>query len=79
MTDITQAVAALNSLSPLAVIGLLAYVIYLQVKNQKGQTRIATNHLHELPQMAADLSDMKMLLQTMNDNIVYIRARVNGK
>lgn len=70
---------SLNALSPLAVIALLAYVIFLQVKNQRGQSRIATNHLHELPEMMNALRRIEEALQKLNDNIVYIRARVNGK
>ncbi len=56
----------LNSLSPLAVIALLGVVIYKLVGGNKSLTsisedsssklnEIATNHLHELPDMAETL------------------------
>lgn len=73
-----EAVNQLNSLSPLAVIGLLAYVILLQLKNQRGQSKIANNHLHDLPDMMAALERIENLLGRLNDHVVHIRARVNG-
>lgn len=70
---------ALNSLTPLGLAGGLGYVIYLLVKNQRKVHQIGANHLHELPQIASDIRAMRDQLQTMNDHIIYIRARVNGK
>ena len=72
----------LNSLSPLAVIGLLATIIYIQMNgktavDQKVQT-VATNHLHDLPEMSESLKRIESLLQSINENIIYVRARVNG-
>lgn len=73
----------LNTLSPLAVIALLGTVIFLLVKGKTNvDTKveaIATNHLHDLPDMVASLGRIENLLQTLNDNVIYIRARVNGK
>lgn len=80
MLDILSALA---SLSPLGVIALLAYVIYLLVTQRKeaGQRHrvLASNHLHELPAMADSLRRMEATLQSMNENIVWIKARINGK
>lgn len=51
MEDLSPIIQALNSLSPLGLAGGLGYIIYLQVKTNKGQNKIATNHLHGLPEM----------------------------
>lgn len=86
MAQVLEFFQALNSLSPLAVIGLLAYVIYLLVKGKgnlpelkASQELIATNHLHDLPEMAETLKRMESMLQLMNVNLIYIRARINGR
>ena len=79
MTDI---ITALNAITPLGLAAGLAIIIYLQIKNRGRVNHIATNHLHnlhELPQVAADIRAMRELLQTVNDNVVYLKARVNGK
>lgn len=77
---------ALNGMSPLAVIGLLALVIYLLVKNQKAVRSVSNNHLSGLPEMQADvktivrlLEQQNELLQRVNDGVIYLKARVNGK
>jgi hypothetical protein len=77
--DLVQILNSLNSLSPLAVIGGMGYIIYLLVKNRGSVRSIQTNHLHELPEMAATLRRIEDRLESMNDNVVYIRARINGK
>jgi hypothetical protein len=79
--------AALGTLSPSLLLGTILFVlvgglaamIYLQVVTQRGQNVIATNHLHDLPAMAETLSRIEDQLRTMNDNIIYIRARLNGR
>lgn len=82
MESILALLETLNSLSPLAVIALLGTVIFLLVKG-KGDvdgkyTTITENHLHDLPDMVAALGRIETLMQNMNDNIIYIKARVNG-
>lgn len=69
---------ALNSLSPLAVIALLASVLFMQQRNKRAINMVSDNHLSGLPDMAASLDRIEGQLRSMNDNIVYIRARVNG-
>ncbi len=79
-----------NSLSPLGLAGLLGFIIYKLIEGNKSLTSmsadstsrlesIASNHLHGLPEMTASLERIEKILQAMNDNIIYIRARVNGK
>ena len=65
----------LNSLSPLGLAGGLAYIIYLQIKMRKGQDNLRINHVHEIKET---LEDIKGILQVMNDNIVWIKAKING-
>ena len=69
----------------IAIIGGLVYIIYLLLIAGKGQRRIATNHLHVLPEIAADikriagdLEDAKQLLQNINNDVIYLKARSNG-
>ena len=77
--EMADLVTALNALTPLGLAGGLAYVIYLLVKNQRKVHAIGANHLHELPQMAADIRAMRERMDSMNEHVVYIRARMNGK
>lgn len=92
MEFLTESIKALESMSPLAIIALLCFIVYRMVGkdgtadggnqfdgvNKKLDT-IATNHLHELPDMADTLRRIEDQLSKMNDNIVYIKARVNGR
>ncbi len=79
MEFVTTVVESLNSLSPLAVIGLLGIVIYMLVKNKREadeQNIVLTgNHLHELPEIAESL---RRIEQSLAENFSYIRARLNG-
>ena len=76
-----------STLSPIAVIALLAVIIFLLVKARATNLfdvpdkvdAISDNHLSGLPDMAESLKRIESQLQNMNDNIIYIRARVNGK
>lgn len=83
METIIELLNTLNTLSPLAVIGLLGTVIFLLVKGKTAtDTKVetlTTNHLHDLPDMAESLKRIEGLLQGMNEHIIYIRARINGK
>lgn len=77
--ELQQIVSGLNTLTPLGLAGLLALIMFYQSKNKTAMTDISDNHLSGLPDMADSLRRIEGLLQNMNDNIVYIRARVNGK
>lgn len=69
----------LNSLSPLGVISLLAYIIYLQVKGQNKSTaqisNVTDNHLHDLP---AILEILQRIETTQSAAFATIIARLNG-
>lgn len=76
----------LNSVSPTAIVALLAYVIFILVKNKKEVAEVKNNHLHDLPEMLellrsidATLTRHERLANEMSGNIIYIKARINGK
>jgi hypothetical protein len=67
------------------VAGGLGYIIYLLVKNQRGQDVIAQNHLHELPEMAetlrrieTSLKDISTKQDETNQSLQYLKGRING-
>lgn len=86
MDSVLEFFNALNSLSPLAVIGLLGYIIFMLVKGKTaaGKTaataaqkihEVQTNHLHELPEILATLQRIEVKL---GEEFSYIKARING-
>jgi hypothetical protein len=56
MDALISLLTTLNSLSPLAIIGLLGTVIFMLVKGKTASAKalhtVQTNHLHELPEIA---------------------------
>ena len=75
----------LNTLSPLGLAALLGLIIFMLVKAKSAKAHmdsqistIAHNHLSGLPDMAESLKRIETLLQNMNDNITWIKAKVNG-
>lgn len=86
MGGLVELLQTLDKLSPIGVIALLGLIIFLLVRAKdakiemdKKVSLISENHLSGLPEMADSLRRIENQLQSMNDNIVYIRARVNGK
>ena len=79
MEWIFSLLTAANSLTPLAVIGLLVVVIIMLVKGKKDVdtkvTAISDNHLSNLPEIAETLRRMEI---SMSENFAYIKARLNG-
>lgn len=76
-------------MSPVAIIGLLALVLFYQTKNNKiavdhAQTlsTIKGNDLHELPEIAANIREMSTTLQRIETynaaSFATIIARLNG-
>jgi len=65
-----------NSLSPLAVIGLLVTAIIMLVKNQKKVSKIETNDLHHVELSLEQISEV---LQRIEVSLSYIKARINGR
>lgn len=86
MEDLFSIVESLNALSPLGLAAGLAYIIYMQIKAQRGQNKIASNHLHPLPEMNETLKrieenqrDQNMMLNDIRTSQEYIKARINGR
>ena len=80
MADILFIIELAKSLSPLAIIGLLTTVILLLVKGRKDVSaqvqNLGDNHLNDVTKA---LGRIEGLLQSMNDNVVWIRAKVGGE
>ena len=79
METLVSLLAALNSLTPLAIVGLLAIIIFMLVR-QKSETdtklvSISDNHLSGLPEMQETLHRIELTLERLD---AYLRARLNG-
>jgi len=87
MDSLNTFLTTLNTLSPLAVIGLLGTIIFLLVQGKTAADTkvdaIASNHLHDLPSIAESVKEMSETLrrieQRMGEEFSYIRARLNGR
>lgn len=80
MTEaIVKAVEALNTMSPLAIIGLLSLILYINVWKQPTKRELNTiksNDLHELPEMAETLRRMEHAQTVAFATII---AKLNGR
>lgn len=66
ISALTTLFSAAGALTPLAIIGLLIGVIYIQVVKQPSKTElelVKENHLHELPEVAANMRKASETLQ----------------
>jgi hypothetical protein len=87
METLITFLTTLNSLSPLAVIALLGTIIFLLVKGKTAADgkvdTIASNHLHELPEIAETLRVMAETLRRMetkmSEEFAYLRGKLNGR
>ena len=76
MELLIQLLTTANSLSPLAVIGLLVTVILMLVKGHKKVEKIEGNDLHHIE---GHLEQISETLQRIEVALTYVKARVNGK
>ena len=74
-----RAIHTFNDLTPLGVIGILAYVVYLLVGKKGPVKTLGTNHLHSMPDIVASLARMEDTLNEINSGIQYLKGRLNGK
>lgn len=81
----SELIQFLTNLSPLGLAGILALIVYLQVKNAKHTAQISDNHLSGLPEMQATLEQVLAALSRMEerqvragDQLTYLLARTNG-
>lgn len=81
METVITLLTTLQSLSPLAVIGLLSVIIYVLLKGKQEVTTLKSNDLHELPAMAEDLREIVKVLQRLElrmvEEFTYLRATMN--
>ena len=80
MESLMSLLTLLNSLSPLAVIGLLAVIIFMMVKGKTATDvsveSLKENHLHNLPEIADSL---RRIETSLAENFSYIKAKLNGR
>ena len=73
----------LNGMSPLAVIALLAVILYRQTQSHRQVTTLKNNDLHEMPDLVAEVRIISATLQRievkMGEDFAYLKARANGK
>ena len=62
----------LNSMSPLGVIALLAYVVYLQVRNRRTVEDLGTNHFGEVVATLVRIESKPTIIAT---DITWLRAK----
>ena len=84
MESIVGLLATANSLSPLAVIALLAVIIFLLVRGkQEVSSQVSTlsdNHLHDVTNQLAQISETLQRLEvSVSENFAYLKARLNNK
>ncbi len=87
MIDIvTEGINILNAITPLGIIGLLVYVVYLMIAKKGPIKLISDNHLSGLPEMAQVLNLIResslrqeMTLNEIRNSINYLRGRLNGR
>ena len=68
----------LTNVQPIGVIALLGLIIYILIGRRNDQKDLKDNHLHELPEIANTLRRMEVQQREIAENIVHIKARVNG-
>lgn len=86
MDWVIEGLKILNEFSSLGIIGLLTVAIIMLVKGKTSMFKevdtIKNNHLHELPEMAESLNNIKDTLQRievkMGEDFAHIKARING-
>lgn len=70
VSNMESLLSVLQSATPVGVMAMLAYIIYILVKGKvsvlgDGQARIADNHLHGLPEMLELLRSQNATLERM--------------
>lgn len=82
MDIVIDLLKTLNSLSPLAIIALLALVLFYQARyKEKAETSMVTltdNHLHDLPAVAEGISALRDSCQRIEVMLATVIAKLNG-
>jgi len=86
VTALTTLFTAANALTPLALVGLMIGVIYIQIYKQPSKQELSVvkdNHLHELPEVAANMRKAAETLQRMEvsqeRNFAVIISKLEGQ
>lgn len=81
---ITSLFAAANTLTPLAIIGLLVGVLYMQVYKQPTKQQVSTianNHLHGLPQIEENtrlmVESLRRIENTQSEKFATIISKLD--
>lgn len=91
--NIAQILGTAQNYGQLLTIISIGYVIYMLVKNQKGQNKIAGNHLHPIPEivevlhrieakMDAMVAKQDILIEKQDkvmEEVAYFKGRLNGR
>lgn len=75
MEWIVSVIGAANSLTPLAIIGLLVMILLLQAKNKREVSSISENHLSDMPEIAETLRRIEVKL---TEEFSFIRAKLTN-
>lgn len=85
-TSLAALFAAANTLTPLALVGLVIGVLYIQIYRQPSMQDLhvlKTNDLHELPEVASNMRRAVDTLQrietTMSSNFATVIAKLEDK
>lgn len=81
MDWLVQLFTAANTLTPLAIIGLLIGVLYVQLWKQPNKTEVAAitdNHLSDLPAIRESTSAMAQSLQRIEISQARIEAKIDS-
>lgn len=80
MDWLAELFTAANTLTPLAIIGLLIGVLYVQIWKQPSKTELTTitdNHLSDLPAIAANTAAMAETLRRIEISQVRLETKID--
>ena len=80
MTDITALLHSLNDITPLGVIALMGYIVFLLVKQRAAaKTVAATLAAPQFPELTASMARIEESLGDIRDVLNYLKGRLNGR
>ena len=72
-----------NEFTPLGIAALALVILLYSISNRKNVNNVRDNHLHEIKELITEVVSSNKrqedMLQKMNDNIIYIKTKQNGK
>jgi hypothetical protein len=76
LDSLKMAVELLNGLSPIGIIAILAYIVYLLISKNGPVKAISDNHLSGLPEMNATLLRIEVTMNEVRDGINFLKGRI---